>query len=65
MSNTIILDSVFDPFDVTRTRVIYAELAIPGDPGFDDLASIRRGRGQGQSEHVPLSSTPSHTPGGT
>ncbi|QSE87914.1 hypothetical protein JWS13_04180 (plasmid) [Rhodococcus pseudokoreensis] len=35
MSNTIILDSVFDPFDVAR--VIYAELALPRDPGFDDL----------------------------
>ncbi|WP_160098437.1 hypothetical protein [Rhodococcus sp. T7] len=35
MTNTIILDSVFDPFDVAR--VIYAEVAIPGDLGFDDL----------------------------
>ncbi|MFE5702177.1 hypothetical protein [Rhodococcus koreensis] len=40
MSNTIILDSVFDPFDVAR--VIYAELAIPADPGFDDLDTVTR-----------------------
>ena len=40
MSNTIILDSVFDPFDVAR--VIYAELAIPSDPKFDDLDTDTR-----------------------
>ena len=40
MSNTIILDSVFDPFDVAR--VIYAELAVPGDPAFDDLDTDTR-----------------------
>ncbi|MFF2028149.1 hypothetical protein [Rhodococcus koreensis] len=40
MSNTIILDSVFDPFDVARA--IYAELAVPNDPGFDDLDTDTR-----------------------
>ena len=40
MSNTIILDSVFDPFDVAR--VIYTELTIPGDPAFDDLDTDTR-----------------------
>ncbi|MEU2004485.1 hypothetical protein ACH47B_26140 [Rhodococcus sp. NPDC019627] len=40
MSNTIILDSVYDPFDVAR--VIYTELAVPGDPGFDDLDTVTR-----------------------
>ncbi|WP_257225805.1 hypothetical protein [Rhodococcus opacus] len=40
MSNTIILDSVFDPFDVVR--VIYAELALPDDPDFDDLDTDTR-----------------------
>ncbi|MFC9841143.1 hypothetical protein ACFVKB_46475 [Rhodococcus sp. NPDC127530] len=40
MSNTNILDSVFDPFDVAR--VIYAELTVPGDPGFDDLDTDTR-----------------------
>ncbi|QTJ71439.1 hypothetical protein HYG77_39145 (plasmid) [Rhodococcus sp. ZPP] len=40
MSNTIILDSVFDPFDVAR--VIYAELAVPSDPAFDDLDTHTR-----------------------
>jgi hypothetical protein len=40
LSNTIILDSVFDPFDVAR--VIYAELAILDDPGFDDLDTDTR-----------------------
>ena len=40
MSNTIILDSVFDPFDVAR--VIYTELALPGDPEFDDLDTDTR-----------------------
>jgi hypothetical protein len=38
--NTIILDFVFDPIDVAR--VIYAELAIPGDPAFDDLDTDTR-----------------------
>jgi hypothetical protein len=40
LSNTIILDSVFDPFDVAR--VIYAELALPGDLEFDDLDTDTR-----------------------
>ncbi|AHK35366.1 hypothetical protein [Rhodococcus opacus] len=40
MSNTIILDSVFDPFDVAR--VIYTELALPSDPDFDDLDTDTR-----------------------
>ena len=40
VGTTIILDSVFDPFDVAR--VIYTELTIPGDPGFDDLDTDTR-----------------------
>ena len=40
MSNTIILDSVFAPVDVAR--VIYTELAVPGDPDFDDLDTDTR-----------------------
>jgi hypothetical protein len=40
LSNTIILESVFDPFDVAR--VLYAELAVPGDPAFGDLDADTR-----------------------
>lgn len=38
--STISLGSVFDPFDVAR--VIYAELATPGDADFDDLDADTR-----------------------